>query len=109
MSHVIKIFLALALATSTVACDKLSSNEKISPTRDDKTFTMTVETVPESKILDFCTGLGVEYKADGCAKFNLDTKECTIFVVEPGYVSDTAKFSVIGHETWHCRFGKWHQ
>ena len=92
------------------ACDQAPSyGEKIVPTRDDKTFTMTVETVPESRITEQCATLGVKYEANGCAAFDLDKKHCTIYVVEPRGLDDMERLSVIGHETWHCRFGQWHQ
>jgi hypothetical protein len=103
---------AAMLATVLLAgCDQLGVNgfnEKIKPTRDDKTFTMTVETIPASTITDHCSRLGVKYDANGCAAFNLDTKHCTIYVVEPRDAEDAERFAVIGHETWHCRFGEWH-
>ena len=86
-----------------------SFGEAIVPTRDDKTFTMTVEVIPEDKITQHCSDLGVKYDADGCAAFNLDTKHCTIYVVAPRGLDDVERMSVVGHETWHCRFGQWHQ
>lgn len=102
----ITLFLALGL----VACDKLgTSTEPIKPTRNDRTFTMTIEVVPPARITEHCTKLGVKYDANGCAAFNLDTKHCTIFVAEPRHVDDVERFSIIGHETWHCGFGTWHQ
>lgn len=101
---------ALLTASFLVAsCDQLAAGEKIEPTRDDKTFTMTVETIPENQITKFCSDLGVKYDANGCAAFNLDTKHCTIYVVEPRHADDVERFAVIGHETWHCRFGEWHK
>lgn len=103
---ILTILLPLAIIAG---CDRLEVGEKITPTRDDKTFTMTVETIPSNRIEGHCTALGVKYEANGCAAFNLDTKHCTIYVVEPTHADDTARFAVIGHETWHCRFGQWHK
>ena len=96
------LFLAGCLQSDT-------SGEKIVPTRDDKSFSMTVEIIPERDITEHCSKLGVKYDANGCAAFNLDTKHCTIYVVEPRHADDTERFAVIGHETWHCRFGQWHK
>lgn len=70
---------------------------------------MTVEVIPEHKITEHCSNLGVTYDANGCTAYNLDTNSCTIYVVEPRSVDDTDRFAVIGHETWHCRYGRWHQ
>jgi hypothetical protein len=89
-------------------CDRLAV-EPITPTRDDRTFTLTVDVIPEDEIVKHCSRLGVKYDANGCAAFNHDTKHCTIYVVAPRHVDDAERFSVIGHETWHCRFGEWHQ
>lgn len=101
-----KYLLVIILASTLISCG--DNAEKIVPTRDDKTFKMTVEVVSAAKMVEFCSALGVEYKANGCNKFNLDTKECIIYVTEPTNVGDTEKFAVIGHELWHCRYGKWH-
>jgi len=103
-------YLAAAVATLALlaACDNYSGQEKIKPTRADKTFTMTVEVVPEKEMESHCSQLGVTYDANGCAAFNLDTKHCTIYVMEPRHVDDTERFAIIGHETWHCMNGRWH-
>ena len=85
-----------------------SFGEKIVPTRNDLNFSMTVEIVPSEKITDVCHKLGVSYDANGCASFDLDNKHCTIYVVEPRGLDDKDRFSVVGHETWHCAFGRWH-
>ena len=90
------------------SCSKIN-NEPIVPTRDQEQFTMIVKIIPNDDITEFCNKLGVGYDANGCASYNLDTNECTIYVVTPRHVDDTERFAVIGHETWHCRFGKWHQ
>jgi hypothetical protein len=105
-----KYFL-LPFLIALAGCGEVANtfSEKIVPTWDEKTFTMTVNIVPEKEITDFCTNLGVKYDANGCSSFNSQTKECVIYVVEPRHVDDTERFSVIGHETWHCRFGEWHQ
>ena len=106
------LLFALAISVALVGCNKLEvagSGETIKPTRDDRTFTMTVETIPAEQITQHCAKLGVSYDANGCSAFNLDTKHCTIYVVPPRGLDDTDRFSVVGHETWHCRFGEWHQ
>lgn len=107
------VFLASILtAVLAAGCDvnhSADSPNDIVPTRDDKTFTMTVETVPADRITQRCVELGVKYEANGCASFNLDTKHCTIYVVPPRFENDKEWFAVVGHETWHCRFGEWHK
>lgn len=108
----LKIIGVLLAALFLVGCDRIEVNgspERVVPTRDDRTFTMTIEVVPEDRINDRCHALGVMYEANGCASFNLITKSCTIYVVAPKTVDDVDHFAVIGHETWHCRFGEWHQ
>lgn len=87
-------------------CNK--TENQIKPSQDVKSFTMTVEIVPEKEIVQFCDNLGVTYHANGCAKFYPNTKECTIYVIQPRSVDDTDRFALVGHETWHCRFGTWH-
>lgn len=101
------LFLLLPLLLS--CGDSAFSPEPIVPTRDDETFTMTVKVVPSGSIQERCSSLGVDYDANGCAAFDLDTKHCTIFVAAPRHVDDQERFAIIGHETWHCRFGRWHQ
>jgi len=102
-----KKLLSLCILLSLVACSKLETNE-IKPTRDQEQFTMIVKIIPNENITEFCTNLGVQYDSNGCASYNLDTNECTIYVVKPRHTEDLERFAVIGHETWHCRFGKWH-
>lgn len=97
----------LALLVFLVGCD-VRQNEELLQTRDDKTFTMTVELVSPEQIRSKCDALGVQYEANGCTAFNLDTKHCTIYVMPQRYAHDDERLTVIGHETWHCRFGKWH-
>jgi hypothetical protein len=104
-----KLLLLHLLVIGLAACDQLNVNEQIKPTRDDATFTMTVEAMSADKITEHCSALGVQYDANGCAAFNLDTKHCTIYVVAPKHANDTEQFAVIGHETWHCRYGAWHE
>lgn len=89
-----------------LSCNK--TENQIKPTRDNKSFNMTVEIVTEKNIVQFCDNLGVSYHANGCAKYYPDKNECTIYVMPPRSVDDTELFAIVGHETWHCRFGEWH-
>lgn len=90
------------------SCDRLSDSKKLEQTRDNPTFTMTVELVPPDQITKKCRDLGVEYEANGCAAYNLDTNHCTIYVMPQRHAHDEERLALIGHETWHCRFGRWH-
>lgn len=104
MKYII-LFLSLMFITS---CSENAGTEKIKPTRFDRSFTMTVNFLPNDKIKDFCTELGVSYEANGCTAFDLEKKHCNIYVVEPRYVQDSERMTVIGHETLHCVYGKYH-
>lgn len=90
------------------ACSPQANNTELKKTREDYTFTMNVVIVPEDKITETCTKLGVNYQANGCAKFDLDKKECTIYVMPQRYSQDKERLEIIGHETWHCVYGRWH-
>jgi hypothetical protein len=100
-----KFILALMLLTG---CDG-SNNEALKQTRDDQVFTVDLRVIPENTVSSFCGRLGVKYDSNGCNSFNYATKTCTIYVAKPKYVADSAKFSIIGHELWHCRFGQFHE
>lgn len=91
-----------------VACGPNGSEQPLKQTRDDQTFTMNVQIVPESRIEQKCSDLGVKYEANGCAAFDIVTKVCTIYVMPQRYQQDTERLTIIGHETWHCRYGQWH-
>ncbi len=105
----------LLLITSLVVLGVLGvtacspQQEPITPTRDDPEFTMKVEVISANKITEVCEKLGVKYDANGCAAFDRVDKHCTIYVVAPRHADDTERFAVIGHETWHCRYGAWHK
>lgn len=105
-----KKILAIA-AVLLAACspsDDIGGSEKLKQTREDYSFKMNVVIVPESKIVETCTKLGVQYEANGCAKFDLNLKECTIYVMPQRFAHDEQRLALIGHETWHCVYGKWH-
>lgn len=104
-----KLILLTVLIFSVASCTDNMQQEKITPTRNDKSFTMTVNFLPNDDIKDFCTKLGVSYEANGCTAFNLETKHCNIYVVEPKYVTDVERLRIMGHETLHCIYGKYHQ
>lgn len=100
------------LCLSLVACDKRQSlgfREPLKQTRDDKTFTMTLELVSDDRIVELCTSLGTKYKANGCTVFNLTTKHCTVYVAPQRFSLDEDRLAILGHEVWHCRFGEWHE
>ena len=97
---------AVALAACTPQSDE--SREKLKQTREDYSFTMNVVIVSENKITETCSKLGVKYEANGCAKFDLDKKECTIYVMPQRFSEDKERLIIIGHETWHCVYGRWH-
>lgn len=100
-----KIALAIC-SVLLVSCTP--QEEKLKQTREDYSFTMNVEIVDEKDITRVCTELGVQYEANGCAKFDLDKKECTIYVMPQRYENDARRLELIGHETWHCVYGRWH-
>lgn len=102
-----RIFFILLSIFALISCSRQDTTP-LKQTRDDKTFTMVVEVVPQQKMKELCTKLGVQYDANGCAAFNLDTKICTIYVMPLRYQDDQERMAIIGHETWHCRYGKWH-
>lgn len=102
------VFSVLFLAS----CDNgqgFSFKEKLEQTQDVKTFMMTIELVDADKINKFCSDLGVQYESNGCAAFNLDTNHCTVYVAPQRFANDSERLEILGHEAWHCRFGKWHQ
>jgi hypothetical protein len=84
------------------------SPEPLKQTRDDKTFTMVIEIIHPDKINEKCNSIGSLGDVNGCAAFNLDTKVCTIYVMPQRFQHDEERLVTIGHETWHCRYGKWH-
>ena len=100
-------YLTTAMLLLLASCTDTPSNA-LHPTRDDKEFTMRVEIIDSDKITEKCTELGVQYESNGCASFNLDTKICTIYVMPLRSQDDTDRMTIIGHETWHCRYGNWH-
>lgn len=102
-----RILTILLSIIALVSCSKQDTTP-LKQTRDDKTFTMIMEIVPQQKMTELCTKLGVQYEANGCASFNLDTKVCTIYVMPQRFQQDEERLAIIGHETWHCRYGKWH-
>lgn len=105
-------FLAIAAVLFLLAsCDNretFGSGERLKQTRDDKTFTMTLELMPANTIEAHCKRLGVQYQANGCAAFNLETKHCTVYVAPQRFANDDERLAILGHEVWHCRFGVWH-
>jgi hypothetical protein len=104
-----KDYLAVSLtAVLLAACNPSSSELPLKHTRDDKTFTMNVEIVADSQIEQKCSDLGVKYEANGCAAFDTVTKVCTIYVMGQRFQQDDDRLIIIGHETWHCRYGQWH-
>lgn len=103
-----KHIMLICIAVLMVSCGD-QTVEPIKPTRNETSWTMTVNFIKESEIQDFCSKLGVSYHANGCTAFNLETKHCNVYVVEPNYLEDQAKFTVLGHETLHCKYGKWHK
>lgn len=100
--------LIMAILLSACSPNEVDGSASLKQTRDDKIFTMTVELVSPSEITQFCSKLGVSYDANGCSSFNLDTKHCTIYVMPQRFTEDKERLTIIGHETWHCRFGRWH-
>lgn len=107
MKYLIALIPAALFAFFAFGCDNVSQTA-LKQTRDDESFTMKVNLVSENKIEETCKALGVEYEANGCATFNLDTKVCNIYVMPQRYQQDEERLVIIGHETWHCRFGVWH-
>ena len=106
-----KKLLAIAvvlLAACSPSSNETAGTEKLKQTREDYSFKMNVVIVPANKITETCTKLGVQYEANGCAKFDLDKKECTIYVMPQRFSEDKERLIIIGHETWHCVYGRWH-
>lgn len=101
-----KLLTAMVAVALLVGCN--NSEPPLKQTRDDSTFTMTVQLVTADKITQKCTELGVQYEANGCATFDTVEKHCVIYVAPQRYQQDEERLTIIGHETWHCRFGKWH-
>lgn len=102
----------LVVIATLTACDKLEtfgSPEPIVPKRDNPSFMMTVEIIPRDKIQNHCAELGVQYDANGCTAYYPDLNKCTIYVSAPKDMADDEAFRIIGHETWHCRFGAYHE
>jgi predicted small secreted protein len=110
MKRLFQFGLSLTLLAALVlaACNNTSGGGKLKQTRDDPTFQVTLHIVPDNQITAKCAELGVEYEADGCNAFNLDKKTCDIYVSGQRWSGDTDRLAIMGHELWHCRFGKWH-
>lgn len=102
-----KILIAVLL-TLMVGCGDVGPTTKLKQTRNDKSFTMTVEIVEEDHITKVCDALGAGSDKNGCAAFDLDAKSCTIYVMPQRHAHDTERLALVGHETWHCRYGVWH-
>lgn len=49
----------------------------------------------------------VGYKIVACAQFNLKTKKCTIFALNPQFLDDD-RMTSLGHEVKHCFDGEYH-
>ena len=106
-----KMIAALTALLLLASCDNgqvFSSPEKLKQTRNDETFTMTIKLMDADKLQEHCSKLGVPYEANGCSAFNLDTKHCTVYVAPQRFSQDEEHLVVLGHEAWHCRFGRWH-
>lgn len=97
---------ALVALALLVGCN--SNEVPLKQTRDDNTFTMTVQLIDADKITDKCNSLGTTSDSNGCATFDTVSKVCTIYVMPQRYQQDEERLIIIGHETWHCRFGQWH-
>lgn len=97
---------AVVLAIALVSCTE--HTEEYTPTRNDKTFTMVVNYMQPEEVATTCKALGLE-EVNGCAKFNLDTFVCNIYVAPQRYANDSERLEIIGHETDHCVHGRWHK
>lgn len=100
-----------ATLIAAVACAFLTSCTKqasLLETRNDMTFQTIVHVIDERQIKDKCASLGVEYDANGCSSFNLDTRTCEIYIMPQRYQQDDERLVIMGHELWHCMHGKWH-
>lgn len=102
------LIILLVSVFALASCDRFSQ-QPLTQTRDTKTFTMTVEVVPENQITEVCEKQGLDFKANGCAVYVPETNHCTIYVMPQRFVRDQERLTLIGHETWHCRFGQWHE
>jgi hypothetical protein len=83
--------------------------ESFSPTRDDRTMTMTIVLGTPANTLRACSDVGAHasHLHEGCAVTDVIAHTCTIYVVRPSGTDDTAT-EVVGHEALHCFFGKYH-
>lgn len=95
------------LAFCVSSCQKVETS--LVQTRDTPEFNMIMEIVPAERIQSVCAALGVQYTANACNSFNLDTNTCHIYVAPQRHAHDEERLALIGHEVWHCRYGKWHE
>lgn len=100
----------LAILLSFLALAGCGDNKPtpLKQTRDDPNFTTEVVIVPENKINQLCTDLGVQYEANGCSAFYMPARKCIIYVMPQRFMYDKERLEIIGHELWHCRYGEWH-
>lgn len=101
------IGLTLILAGCTI--EGTPTSEPIAPTRTWDTFTTNVVVMSKNKIQNHCANLGVPYRANGCARIDLVTKNCTVYVPTIINMDDDAAFQVWGHELAHCTYGQFHK
>lgn len=102
------LLVGLTLFVIGLLAELKGSEVKLHQTRDDRTFTLTLELLPPAKVTEKCKQLSAGDDRNGCTVFNLDTKTCTIYAAPQRYPFDDQRLAVIGHEVWHCRYGIWH-
>jgi hypothetical protein len=84
----------------------------IKPTRDDRTFEVSVLLTTPERAAEICAGYGVNegFPASverGCTRFFPDEKRCEIVAPTPTHVDDS-RTTILGHELLHCVAGRYH-
>lgn len=107
-----KLFVAIVVAM-LAGCASAPA-EPVTPKRNDREFAMVVVFGSENTVRDKCMNLGawgakqiagrMKGQEVGCAAFNLDTKQCTVYVPEPTRLDDN-RTTILGHEVLHCVYG----
>lgn len=102
-----RAFIALCLCFILVSCGD-ADRVPLKQTRDVDKFTTQIVNVDSGQIANVCTKLGVPYEANGCTAYYPDKNHCVIYIMPQRFMHDAERLALIGHELWHCRYGKWH-
>ncbi len=103
----LKYIVMACIMLSFAGCDK-PGVQALKKDRDQSQFMLVTHFLPLKQVQEICTKLGLQYKVNGCNTYDSSTNVCTIYAEPQEYQEDHKNLATIGHEVWHCRYGKWH-